>query len=203
MLKHGPYASIDLPCVHCFQNHWRLTLRKAGIFIFAMAGASFVILAGSALHFAFEWSGNWLPLALFAAVNESTWEHLKIAYWPGVAWGVWTMFILQLHWRRVFVVEALALALTAVLIVVIFETYTHMLGRNVLVLDIATFAVSITIGRFFSASLIAREFLSRGIKWFGGVLGLVQLAAYSTLTFYPPPFRLFVDPVTGHTGVIL
>jgi hypothetical protein len=34
------------------------------------------------LHFAFGWSGRWLPLALVAPVNESVWEHLKMAYWP-------------------------------------------------------------------------------------------------------------------------
>ena len=33
-------------------------------------GAAFMILSGSALHFLFEWSSNWQPLALIAAVNE-------------------------------------------------------------------------------------------------------------------------------------
>src|SRR6056297_2623383 len=33
------------------------------------AGAVFIIVAGSALHFAFDLSGQWRPAALFAAVN--------------------------------------------------------------------------------------------------------------------------------------
>jgi hypothetical protein len=47
-----------------------------------------IVLAGSALHFAFDWSGHWLPLALIAAVNESVWEPMKLAFWPAVTWAV-------------------------------------------------------------------------------------------------------------------
>ena len=37
-----------------------------------------------ALHFVYELSGfNWFA-ALFGSVNESTWEHLKLFFWPGL-----------------------------------------------------------------------------------------------------------------------
>ena len=39
---------------------------------------------GGALHFVLDLSGGWRPLALIAAVNESTWEHLKIGFWPAL-----------------------------------------------------------------------------------------------------------------------
>lgn len=34
------------------------------------------------LHFAFERSGYWQPVAWLAADDESVWEHLKLASWP-------------------------------------------------------------------------------------------------------------------------
>jgi hypothetical protein len=46
-----------------------------------LAGIVSIILAGSTLHFAFEWANYWRPAALIAAVNESTWEHLKLGFW--------------------------------------------------------------------------------------------------------------------------
>ncbi|MEM4188473.1 MAG: DUF6512 family protein, partial [Candidatus Hadarchaeum sp.] len=52
------------------------------LFYWTIAGTFFIIFFGSFLHFAFELSGNFRPLALIAAVNESTWEHLKLAFWP-------------------------------------------------------------------------------------------------------------------------
>ena len=38
-----------------------------------------LIVVGSVLHFAYDWSGHHRVVAVFAAVNESYWEHIKIA----------------------------------------------------------------------------------------------------------------------------
>jgi len=47
-------------------------------------GVFFIVGFGTTLHFWFEWTDYWRPIALIAAVNESTWEHFKMAYWPGL-----------------------------------------------------------------------------------------------------------------------
>ena len=44
------------------------------------------ILAGSALHFLYDLWPNPLT-AVFAPVNESVWEHLKLLFWPFLAAG--------------------------------------------------------------------------------------------------------------------
>lgn len=44
-----------------------------------LVGIPFIVILGSLLHFAFAWSGYWIPVALVAAVNESAWEQLKLA----------------------------------------------------------------------------------------------------------------------------
>ena len=51
-------------------------------------GVLFIVLAGSALHFVFEWTGYWRPVAWLAAVNESVWEHFKLAFWPSLFFAV-------------------------------------------------------------------------------------------------------------------
>ena len=43
-------------------------------------------LAGTALHFAYDWCLSPL-VGLFAPVNESVWEHLKLLFWPFLAAG--------------------------------------------------------------------------------------------------------------------
>ena len=47
-----------------------------------------VAMAGSAFHFSFELSEFWTPLAFFSSVNESTWEHLKMYFWPGLIYAL-------------------------------------------------------------------------------------------------------------------
>ena len=50
------------------------------------------VLAGTGLHFLYDVCP--VPLVgLFAPVNESVWEHLKLLYWPFLAAG----FFLCLH----------------------------------------------------------------------------------------------------------
>jgi hypothetical protein len=87
------------------------------------------------------------------------------------------------------------------LIVLVFLGYTSWLGRNYLALDIATFVVAIAIGQIGSAKLI----IARSWKRQSGILGIgllvCQVIAYSTFTFYPPPFAIFEDSRNGTRGI--
>lgn len=47
-----------------------------------------ISIVGAILHFVFEWSGGWNPIGIIAAVNESVWEHFKIAFWPALFYGI-------------------------------------------------------------------------------------------------------------------
>jgi len=44
-------------------------------------------IVGSLLHFAFDWTGHNRWAAIFSAVNESYWEHIKIAILSSVGFG--------------------------------------------------------------------------------------------------------------------
>ncbi len=41
--------------------------------------ATVIFLVGCLLHFTYAWSGRNKFVAIFSAVNESTWEHIKLA----------------------------------------------------------------------------------------------------------------------------
>ena len=45
----------------------------------------FVGLCGVLLHFTYDWSGENFFVGLFSSVNESTWEHLKLLFFPMLA----------------------------------------------------------------------------------------------------------------------
>lgn len=166
-----------------------------------LIGVPFIVLVGSLLHFAFAWSGHWKPVALFAAVNESVWEHLKLAFWPGIVWAAIEFAALRPKASQFWQAKGFAFLIAPALIVFIFYTYTSLLGRNLLTVDIATFVVAIALGQICSAKLI----IARSWKRQSGVLGLgllvCQLIAYSTFTFYPPPFTIFEDSRNGTHGI--
>lgn len=93
-------------------------------------------LLGSLLHFAYDWSRHNRVVAVFAAVNESYWEHIKIAFWPVLAWLV-ALFVLG-GWRIPGFAPATTIALYSVpvtMIAIVFG-YKSITRRNVLWLDI-------------------------------------------------------------------
>ncbi|WP_104017960.1 DUF6512 family protein [Roseovarius nitratireducens] len=172
------------------------------IFLFELGGAVFMVVVGSALHFLFEFAGGWPPLALIAAVNESIWEHLKLAFWPGLFWAATAPLPAGLRRRDVLAVKGPGLLITAVLIVVVFTAYVTILGHNVLALDIGTFVAAILIGQTLSAALLAQGAFLRGIVLRAGLglLGL-QILAYSLFTFLPPDHWLFIEASSGLRGI--
>jgi hypothetical protein len=165
------------------------------------AGIPFTVLIGLALHYAFAWSGYWPPVALVAAVNESVWEHLKLAFWPSLLWALLEYFVFRLGVQNFWAAKSLALLVAPTVIVITFYGYTSLLGRNVLALDIATFVIAIAIGQLSSALLVKSELKFNWVRSTGGLLLTIQLAAYSSFTFYPPAFGMFEDPRIGIRGI--
>ena len=56
--------------------------KKSSILKFEIISTIFIMIAGTLLHFTFEWSNNNPIVGTFSAVNESTWEHLKLLFFP-------------------------------------------------------------------------------------------------------------------------
>ena len=54
------------------------------LFYWELAGALFTAAMGTLLHFVYDWSGGWGAAAAFSAVNESTWEHMKLLFFPSM-----------------------------------------------------------------------------------------------------------------------
>lgn len=178
-----------------------MTSHSRAILYWELSGALFIILAGSALHFAFGWSGGWRPLGLIAAVNESIWEHLKLAFWPGLLWAALPGKTRNLKLADRLATRGVTLVLTAVLIVAIFESYTAILGDNLLPLDIGTFMLAVLAGQRAAAALTMHKPPGPALRALGLGLLAVQVAAYGAFTFYPPDFWLFTDSRNGLQGL--
>jgi hypothetical protein len=115
----------------------------------------FVVTLGSMLHFAWEWSDRNQWVAVFAATNESTWEHLKLAFWPALLLAPvqWRLYGAPQGWM---LATALRTLIPPVLIVALFYGYLSMLGSNYLVLDIGLFIVAVFAGEYLGHSVMHR-----------------------------------------------
>ncbi len=166
-----------------------------------LLGISFVILVGIGLHFAFAWSGYWKPMALVAPVNESVWEHFKLAFWPALLWAFLENAMRELNTRAFWPAKGYALLVIPILIAAIFYGYTAVLGQNIVALDIATFVIAVVATQLASAQLLKADIRTRRGRSIGISLLLCQIAVYSTFTYYPPPVGLFEDGRKGTRGI--
>ena len=60
---------------------------------YCIIGIFFTVLLGTLLHFTYDLSGNSDFVAILSAVNESTWEHLKLIFFPMIVFMLIEFFI--------------------------------------------------------------------------------------------------------------
>lgn len=170
--------------------------------ILELVGIVVIFLAGSAFHFIYEWTGYWKPMAFIGAVNESTWEHLKLAFWPGLLYALMEYPLIENEVNNVWLGKCIGLFMMSFLIVIIFYGYTAITGRNYLVADISTFFVAVALGQL-SAYLIMTAPPMKALTQWLGILGLItQTVCFSLFTYFPPKTFLFRDPHTHQYGIM-
>lgn len=176
-------------------------MRKS-IFVWESAGIFFIIILGSFLHFAFELSGNWKPLALIAAVNESVWEHLKLAFWPGFFYSLFELGRIRKSTNNFIAAKTASLYTMPIAIVVLFYSYTWILGEDLFIMDILIFIIAVIIGQLVSYKLLTSRKLPQIFDKLALVLLIIIILSFSLLTFYAPHLTIFRDPISGGYGII-
>ena len=86
-------------------------------------------LFGTLLHFVYEWTGGNRVIAVFSAVNESTWEHMKLLFIPFLVFTVVEFIVFSEAFRNFFAVKAASILLGLVSIPALFYTLTGMFGK--------------------------------------------------------------------------
>ncbi len=163
-------------------------------------GLLWTLAAGNLLHFVYDWTGQSVAAGLFSAVNESTWEHMKLLAVP------WILFSLAeyiaVRSGGIAAPRAAGLLVGLAAIPLLFYGYQGIVGRDSMIVDILIFQVAVLLGFWVSWTLQRRRQLS-GAGW--TVLGLLMLlgvwALFLLFTFRAPDLPLFIDPLTGLRGI--
>lgn len=175
--------------------------QRSFVLFWELLGVIPIALAGAMLHFAFEWSGEWRPLAVFAAVNESVWEHMKLAFWPAVAWALLGRCLRPDATLCYWFAKSLGLLMMPLVMGGLFYAYTAALGRNLLWADITIFVVAIFVGQATAAGLLLYLHKTGFRVVAGGFLLAVQLVAFSLFTYMPPHMPIFEETRSGVYGI--
>ena len=160
---------------------------------FCIIGAVVTIILGVISHFVYDWTGENFLVGLFFPVNESTWEHLKLLFFPMFAYALVGGKKIEEQYPCIYNAMFLGIWVGLGMIPVLFYTYTGILGFNVDWLNIAVYTISVL-----TAYLVAyktagscRKKDSKILRWSMYAL----LLAFMIFTVYPPKLGLFVSPV--------
>lgn len=172
------------------------------LLVWELAGVVFTVMAGALLHFVYEWSGGSPLAAAFSAVNESTWEHMKLLFFPLFLFSVVQVCVMGRNYPNFLAVRAVSILTGLVLIPVLFYTYTGVLGRSVDWVNIALFFLAALGAFLLDFRLLRRSRISAPWQQILGLIVLWALAfCFVWCTFHPVELALWRDPVTGGYGV--
>jgi len=176
---------------------------KLKILKLELIGALFIIIFGSLLHFTFDWFKNFWLVGIFSAVNESVWEHLKLAVIPAVVWLLIEKRFIKIDLPNFTFAKVKSIFLMPILIIVIFYSYTAILGKNYLLFDILTFVVAVLIGQVVSFWIMFWPPVKRIYNSIAVVVLILLVLSFVVFTFYPPRVFLFQDPISLGYGINL
>lgn len=162
-------------------------------------GFAFVTLGGTLLHFLYDWTGGSILVAPFSGVNESTWEHMKLLYFPMLIFALVQSRFFR-NRKNFWCVKLLGTVLGLILIPVLFYTLNGVLGKtpdwlNITIFYVTAAAIYYTEYRLFDAGWPkhCRPRLTFTVICLIGVLFIL-------FTFATPRIPLFQDPTTGSYG---
>lgn len=159
-------------------------------------GVPVIVVLGCVFHFVYGLSGSRAVVGMFAPVNESVWEHLKLGFWPVILYSLVERQSVGRLAKNWLVAKTPAVYLVALSTLVLFYGYTAMLGRHMLLLDIMVFVIAIAIGQMVSYRLLSARKLPQ--TWHRAALFLMVLMAvlFVLFTFRAPNLPVFREQAT-------
>lgn len=161
-----------------------------------------IIILGVILHFLYDWTSKNKFVATFSAVNESTWEHLKLAFFPILLFGIVDFIFVRPYTNNVVLATTIALFSSITMITMLFYVYLGVLGKNIDIINISIFVIAVIISKYISFRIMLMPNFEN-IYYILLSAYFIYLTAFCfvVFTFAPPKINLFRDPITGKYGI--
>lgn len=156
-------------------------------------GIFFILIIGTLWHFVYDWSGKNDLLGFFFPINESTWEHMKLIFFPMLIYSVYMNKKIKEEYPCVTSSLLFGALSGTFLIPVFYYTYSGILGNNFLPLDIATFAASVILA-FIAVYKLTLSCKLSSYTTLLKLLTVLLAAAFLIFTYHPPDIGLFFNP---------
>ena len=175
-----------------FNDHIMIRLELLGIF--------FIVIFGTFLHYTYSVSGNLWWVGIFSAMNESVWEHLKLAFWPSLTWSIYLNSLPRSMIHNFWIGRALALILAPILITAGYYLYTDALGHHALIYDLILFVAAIAISQFLALIIYRLKEMNAKFSQFAVSIVILEAILFTIFSFEHPDLPIFTDPSMGFSS---
>ena len=173
---------------------------KKAIGVWQLMGFAITSLGGTVLHFLYDKLNNATWIAPFSSVNESTWEHMKLFFWPAFIFAIFQSFFFK-DAKSFWGVKLKGILLGLLLIPVLFYSYNGVIGVSPNWINIAIFFISAASAYYCEY----RQFKSDTTSCKRPNLAFFTICILAILfvlfTFNTPELGIFKDPITNSYGI--
>ena len=173
---------------------------KRSMGLWQLMGFAVTSLFGTLLHFLYDWLGEAKWVAAFSGVNESTWEHMKLLFWPMFIYAIIQSFFFKER-KDFWCVKLRGILLGLSLIPIIFYTYNGVFGKSPDWINIAIFFISAAIAYLYETRLFNNEKITCSSPKPALVTLCVIALLFVIFTFATPEIAIFKDPITNTYGI--
>lgn len=163
-------------------------------------GFALVTFGGTILHFLYDWTDGNILVSPFSGVNESTWEHMKLLFWP--------LFLFSMLQRPFFreqedywCVKLAEILLGLILIPVLYYTYNGAFGKSPDWINITIFYITALLVFLFEWRAFQKDRLQCKYPQLAFAAICLIGVLFVVFTFKPPRIPLFQDPLLGSYGI--
>ena len=152
-----------------------------------------MIILGACMHFvmgALPSGGISAFLGNFFPVNETSWEHMKMMWYPLLAVGI--IFSFKTGNRGYFASFVVCAVMAMLMNLGAFSVYQSFSGKSILILDILIFVSTMLIGTLLACELSQKKWAQKLLPlWVA--LAVMITAGIIWLTYYPGKGYVFLD----------
>ena len=174
---------------------------KKRLYLWQFSGFLFTGITGILLHFLYEWTSQNRIVALFSAVNESIWEHMKLLFFPMLIFAIIESRYIGNKYGNFWCAKLVGIVLGVSIIPILYYTYTGIFGITVDWFNIAIFFIAAATSYIVETNILKNQktfFFSCGVA---KVILFFIIVLFVIFTFTPPEIALFQDPATKLYGI--
>ena len=162
--------------------------------IWQLIGFAVTCILGVLLHFLYEWT-NITILSIFSCVNESTWEHMKIAFWPMFLFAIIQSFYYK-DKDDFWYIKLKGILLGIILIPIIFYTYNGVIGKSPDWINISIFIICILIAYLYERNKLREQTQYYLSTKYSIILLCIISLLFIIFSFKAPNLSIFIEHIS-------